>query len=87
MKNELITGNDVKEWLQSDEVLKLTALIYLKEALVAQRYEECAALISEAKDLGAKQSEINALIADVSPTRSGGKERGYGAKLKNKNRF
>lgn len=81
MKNELITGNDVKEWLQSDEVLKLTSLIYLKEALVAQRYEDCAGLIAEAKDLGAKQSEISALIAEVF------RERGYRAKLKNKNRF
>lgn len=87
MKNELITGNDVKEWLQSDEVLKLTSLIYLKEALLAQRYEDCAELIRQAKDLGAKQSEISALIAEVSRSRSEWGERGYRAKLKNKNRF
>jgi len=86
MKNEFITGNEVKDWLQSDEVLKLTSLIYLKDALLAQRYEDCAELIAEAKNLGAKQSEIGALIAEVFRA-LGGRQVGYWAKLKNKNRF
>lgn len=81
MNNELITSNDVKAWLQSDEVLKLTSLLYLKEALVAQRYEDCAELIQEAKGLGAQQSEISALLAEVSG-RSLSRQASYGAKRK-----
>ena len=65
MKSELISGNDVKNWLQSDEVLKLTAFIYLKEELLAQRYENCATLIYQVKNLGANQGEISVLLAEV----------------------
>ncbi len=65
MKNNVIINSNVNGQFYSDQVLKLTSLIYLKEALSAQQYENCAALIREAKGFGALQNEISALIAEV----------------------
>ncbi len=52
-------GNAILE----DEVLKVSALLYFKEALVRQEYETCAELAAAAKEHGAEQSEINEVIA------------------------
>jgi len=46
----------------ADDTLKTTALLYLKEALEAERYEDCAELIASAKELGAQRSEIKQVI-------------------------
>jgi hypothetical protein len=48
----------------SDQILKLTALLYLKEALVAQEYESCQELVDTAKNLGIDQGDISAVITD-----------------------
>ncbi|MCA9409047.1 MAG: hypothetical protein H6755_03250 [Candidatus Omnitrophica bacterium] len=45
-----------------DEILKVTALVYLKDALATERFEECAELIVKAKEFGADPSEINSII-------------------------
>jgi len=64
MKNNLTTRTkNVTSTFNADDVLKITSLIYLKEALKTQRYEECSGLIRDAKSFGAKQSEINAVLA------------------------
>ncbi len=55
-----ISENEV---LTSNEVLKLSAFLYLSEALVAQEYESCAALIASAKEFGAEPGEVSAVIA------------------------
>ncbi len=47
----------------ADEVLKASALLYFKDALVKQEYESCAELIGTAKQFGAAQGEINDVIA------------------------
>ncbi len=44
--------------------VKLTALIYLKQALLKEEYESCADLISIAKEFGAKDSEVQNLLED-----------------------
>lgn len=44
--------------------LKLTSLMYLKEALLRERYEECATIIALAKEFGASESEIGYLLED-----------------------
>ncbi len=44
--------------------VKLTALLYLKEALLAQRYEECPQFISVAQEFGANAQEIEELLED-----------------------
>ncbi len=50
--------------------VKLTALLYLKEALLKERYEDCAELIHVAQDFGAADYEIDDLLED--PRRSPG---------------
>lgn len=44
------------------EVLKTTALLYLQEALQAQKYETCKELLGIARENGATQEEISDLI-------------------------
>ena len=46
-----------------EEVLKVSALLYFKEALGRQEYESCAELAAAARQLGAQQGEIDAAIA------------------------
>ena len=60
-KNVLLTEEQA---LGTDQLLKLTALVYLKEALVTQEYETCRELIDSAKNLGVDPGTINAVIAD-----------------------
>ena len=50
--------------------VKLTALLYLKEALLRERYENCAEIIAVAKEFGAAIYEIQDLLED--PRRSPG---------------
>ena len=50
--------------LGTDQLLKVTALLYLQEALIAQEYETCQELIDTAKNLGVDQGDINAVITD-----------------------
>jgi len=46
------------------EPLKFTALLYLKEALLNEEYENCAEIISLAYELGAKEFEVQDLLED-----------------------
>jgi hypothetical protein len=48
----------------SDQILKVTALLYLKEALIAQEYESCQELVDTARKLGVNPGDISAVIAD-----------------------
>ena len=44
--------------------LRLTALLYLKEALLTERYEDCAEIIFLAREFGAQKNEIHYLLED-----------------------
>lgn len=44
--------------------LKLTALLYLREALLRERYEECAGIIAHAREFGAAAYEVEDLLED-----------------------
>ena len=44
--------------------LRLTALLYLKDALLTERYEECAEIIAWAQEFGALDNEIRYLLED-----------------------
>ena len=44
--------------------VKLTALLYLKEALLKENYEICAEVIAAAKEFGAADFEIRDLLED-----------------------
>ena len=48
--------------------VKLTALLYLKEALIREQYEKCADLIATANEFGALPFEVQDLLED--PRRS-----------------
>jgi hypothetical protein len=58
------TGNIQGQASGSDQILKVTALLYLKEAIIAQEYESCRELIDIAKNLGAVPGDISAVIKD-----------------------
>ena len=45
--------------------VKLTALLYLREALRRERYEECAQYIAVAQEFGAHDWEIEELLEDA----------------------
>ncbi len=45
--------------------VKLTALLYLRETLLTERYEECAEIIEIAKEFGAQDYEIRYLLEDA----------------------
>lgn len=44
--------------------VKVTALNYLREALLRERYEECAEFIKTAREFGATPFEIQWLLED-----------------------
>ena len=44
--------------------VKLTALLYLREALLEERYEDCAFAIAVAHEFGAQPIEIYYLLED-----------------------
>lgn len=44
--------------------VKLTALLYLKEALWRERYEQCTQFVQVAKEFGALDREIEELLED-----------------------
>ncbi len=44
--------------------VKLTALLYLREALLQERYEDCAEFIAIATEFGAQATEVFRLLED-----------------------
>ena len=48
----------------SKHPVKLTALAYLREALLNEAYEDCAVAIEVAKEFGAEEFEILNLLED-----------------------
>jgi hypothetical protein len=48
--------------MEGDEIFKVTALLYFKDALVKQEFESCKELVDIAKQYGAEQSEIDEVV-------------------------
>lgn len=44
--------------------VRMTALLYLREALAQERYEDCGSIISIAREFGAHEHEIDWLLED-----------------------
>ncbi len=63
-------SNNNRRTLVEKHPIKLTALLYLKEALERQQYENCPELIGVAREFGAAEFEIQDLLED--PRRSPG---------------
>ena len=49
----------------SRDPVRLTALLYLKEALLEERYEDCRDIISIAYEFGASENDIQLLLEDA----------------------
>ena len=64
MRNNAVIGSKANQPATADDTLKATALLYLREALAGERYEDCAELIQTAQELGALPGEISALLAE-----------------------
>jgi len=62
MENNVLVNEE--QALGTDQLLKLTALLYLNEALIAQEYETCQELIDTARKVGVDQGDITAVITD-----------------------
>jgi hypothetical protein len=60
----LSPGIAAKYRRRTRDPVKLTALIYLREALISERYEDCADCIAIAKEFGALDEEIRVLLED-----------------------
>ena len=58
----LSSGIATRHRPRSRDPVKLTALIYLREALIAERYKICAEFIAIAKEFGALDEEIRVLL-------------------------
>jgi len=72
MENNALINQE--QALDGDQILKVTALLYLNEALITQKYESCQELIDTALNLGVNQSDINAVIADYLNAKNPGKQ-------------
>ena len=73
MKNEVLLSQE--QALGQDQTLKLTALLYLKEALIAQAFETCQELIDTAKNIGVSSGDISAVIADYLNANNPGRQK------------
>lgn len=62
MKPTLSSNGITRYRRRTRDPVKLTALIYLREALIAERYEDCADFIAIAKEFGAFDEEIRVLL-------------------------
>lgn len=72
MNNHLTTSDQYNGLVAHDRVLKATSLLYFKEALLNQQYEDCAELIRAAKSFGARPGEISRVIAEAIRGEQGG---------------
>jgi 4-aminobutyrate aminotransferase-like enzyme len=72
MSNNLLCNNN-KPTIPN-ETLKATSLLYLREALLKQKYEDCTELIQTAKEFGAQQNEISGIIAEAVRGEQGGQQ-------------
>jgi hypothetical protein len=78
MKNNVLLNDGQASG--ADQILKVTALLYLKEALITQKYESCRELIDTAKNLGADQGDISAVIAEYLDADNPRKQKGNRAR-------
>ena len=56
----------------SDSFLKVTALLYLKEAVLKEEYESCDELAENARNYGADEGEIREVLAAAVQEKRGG---------------
>ncbi len=64
MRFNFTFNKDDQKTNQEDQVLQVTALAYLQDALTNERYEECAQLVKEARTYGAQVRDIQKVLAE-----------------------
>lgn len=64
MRFNFTFNKDNQETNQEDQVLQVTALAYLQDALTNERYEECAQLVKAARTYGAQARDIQKVLAE-----------------------
>ena len=64
MSASLIQNQGGQQPFNPNDLVKITALEYFKEALIKEAYEACPELIKTAKEAGAEPREIQILIAE-----------------------
>ena len=62
MRSKIQITKKKTEPRRADVILKATALLYLQEALIGERYEEAPDLIRQAYGYGAKREEVRKVI-------------------------
>ena len=60
----MVLPNENNKPKAPDELLKTTSLLYFKEALRNQQFEQCPTLIKTAKRFGAQDADIRRVIND-----------------------
>lgn len=73
MRNNIVFENGKNEPITRNEILKATSLLYFKEALLKEQYEDCTEFIRTAKRFGAQQGEIREVIAEYIGGGKGGR--------------
>ena len=85
-RNRVFTSPKQKE-LRTEDMLKLTALLYFREALIKEQFEDCAELVRTAKEYGADSRHIRAVIASTVRKDKGGRTRVAYRKGRKRSRF
>ena len=84
MNNNLVFNQRESRPLAVYSLLRATSLLYLKDALERERYEECVGLIQSARSYGATSGDIGRIIAGYIRRLNGGQS---GAGLTRSRRF
>jgi hypothetical protein len=73
MRNNIVFENGKNQLIAPNAILKATSLLYFKEALLKEQYEDCKEFIRTAKRFGAQQDEIREVIAEYVGGGKGGR--------------
>ena len=87
MRNSLVYQNENNKPKAPDELLKTTSLLYFKEALRDQRFEQCSTLIKTAKRFGAQNADIRKVINEYTNRGNAGQHNGANLAIGGRLRF
>ena len=87
MRNNLVLPNENNQPKAPDELLKTTSLLYFKEALRNQQFEQCPTLIKTAKRFGAQSADIRKVIDEYTNRGKAGPHNGVNLKIGGRLRF
>lgn len=64
MKQLIRSDRAVRAVARAKHPVVLTALLYLREALIREEYEKCRDLVAIAKEFGAQDADVSYLLED-----------------------